>query len=96
MEKLIPINIVGARVSSMGFTYKDESNIPDFAMCIDLIDAQDKRLTSISIRSESWDSNRCEPSMRLLELAASIRKELDILATQHLNRQQKILEAKNV
>lgn len=93
MEKLIPINIVGARVSSMGFTYKDENQIPDFGMVIELIDAQDRRLTSISIRSESWDSNRCEPSMRLLELAANIRKELDMLATQHLNKKQKVLEA---
>lgn len=96
MERLIPINIVGAEVTTIGIVFNEETKLPDFSVTVSLIDGQNKRLTSITVDSRSYFGvqGACEKSIEFMELASKIKKELDTLVTRHLNKQQKILEAK--
>jgi hypothetical protein len=89
---LIPIQITGARVNAMAFQYKDDDHVPEFSCTVELIDAHGKKITSISISSASWLSDRCEPSLKLIELAAKIKNELDNMVTIHMNQKQRIIE----
>lgn len=95
MERLIPINIIGAEVSEIGLIFNEETKLPDFTVRVHLIEAQGKRLTSITVDSRDYYGvqGRCEKSALFMELASKIKNELNVLVTRHLNAQQKILEA---
>jgi hypothetical protein len=92
-EKLIPINIIGAKVTAMGFVFEDENSIPEFNATVSLIDDANRKITSINIDSRRYygSGEPCEKSIRLLELAGQLRAELNILVTQHMNSKQKAL-----
>lgn len=94
MDKLIPISIVGAKITSFTIEF-DSEGLPEFNASVGLIDSQGKQLTSIYITSKPYYSNgQCEKSIAFMELTGKIRKELDVLVTRHINAQQKTLEVK--
>lgn len=97
MERLIPINIVGAKVTAMGFVFDQDIKLPEFSATVALIDGKGTTITSINIDSRKYHSNlgECEKSAYLMELAAKTRNELDVLITRHMNKNQKVLEAQS-
>lgn len=93
-ERLIPINIVGAKVTSMAFMFDNATTLPEFSATVALVDDKDKTITSMSVDSRQYCGNGapCEKSAYLIELAAKTRIELNTLITRHMNSQQKILD----
>ncbi len=94
MEKLIPISIVGAKIITMGFRYKEDDEVPDFTAEVQLIDAHGKNVTSITVTSMSYygSNSNCELSPNLVMLAAKVKRELNDVITVYMNSKQKILE----
>lgn len=79
-------------VKTVGFDYNEQDSIPRFSASVQLIDAYGKKITSITISSESWTDHKCEPSFKMIELAAQLRAETNIVITQYMNRQNKVIE----
>jgi hypothetical protein len=93
MDKLIPIEIVGAKLECLQVTFSDKEP-PHWQAQVALIMQNKSQLTSIWVRSNEYDENKCaERSCRFVDLAGSLKNEITKLVTQHINKFQKTLEA---
>jgi len=93
--RLLPINITGAKVTALSFEFSEDDSLPTFRTCVALYDNYGKRITTIQISNQSWDTlGKCEMTIDLVELAGKVRRELESVVTTHMNKQNKTLEMK--
>jgi hypothetical protein len=93
ISTLIPIQITQAEVESVAIDYSDTEYVPTIEVKVSLRDVWGKRITSISLGSRSWYSDKLSITPEIVELFGKIRRELDIAVTLHMNKQNKQLEA---
>ena len=93
-DELIPIEITKSRVERIAIFYK-ENELPEWQAEVALITHTGQRLTSIWVQTDAYPADKCaERSPRFLSVAKLIRNEVNVLVTQHINKFQKVLEAK--
>jgi len=92
VDNLIPINITGAKVTSMFFRFGDELK---WQAEVGLIMENEEQITSIQVGNDCWDKNRqAQLPIRGYELAGMLQKEVETAVTMQLNSLNKTLEHK--
>jgi hypothetical protein len=87
MEKLLPITIKGAKVTSLQLKFEDELK---WNAEVTLMMENDSRLTSIWIGNDCWDEKkRAELEISGYELAGQLRSVVEIAVTRKLNELHK-------
>lgn len=88
MEK-VDIRITKARIISYMITL--EENFPEVAATIGLYTEDDKKVTSYSISSASWRSERFDVPVQMIESIKMIGRELEAIVAKQANREALLL-----
>jgi hypothetical protein len=94
VDKLIPIEITGAKITTLVIHFTDGDQVPEWSAEVALLLPNKSQLTSIWVKTNDWPEERqAEKSTQFIMLAADLQKEIQTLVNQHINRFQRKLEA---
>lgn len=92
-SKILPINIVGAKVTGIHFGFEDDELKWSAEVCLLMED--NKRLTSISVGNNTWEeSKKAKLDIEGYELAGKLRQIVETAVTRHLNALNQTIEHK--